>query len=221
MRPPKWDLAYKFQLVWQAGVTCSGVFPGGSEVKASARSARDLGSIPGVGTVPWRRNWQPTPGFLPGESHGRRSLVGYSPRGGKESDTTERIPFFLMYLSQKLRITESETCCREEGGGPLCNTFACSWSWAGRLFENPCRQSPWPELHLHHRLSEGVRHPPESRCVPPWGFPSPVLSLASSEIVAFFLCPCSGLTQWWARDDASVHIYGVTENEQMRNIYII
>ena len=39
--------------------------------------------------IPWRRKWQPTPVFLPGESHGGRSLVGYSPRGRKESDTTE------------------------------------------------------------------------------------------------------------------------------------
>ena len=38
---------------------------------------------------PWRRKWQPTPVFLPGESHGQRSLAGYSPRGFKESDTTE------------------------------------------------------------------------------------------------------------------------------------
>ena len=41
--------------------------------------------------IPWRRKWQSTPVFLPGESHGRRSLVGYSPRGRKESDTTERL----------------------------------------------------------------------------------------------------------------------------------
>ena len=39
----------------------------------------------------WRRKWQPIPGFLPGESHGQRSLVGYSPWGRKESDTTERL----------------------------------------------------------------------------------------------------------------------------------
>ena len=39
---------------------------------------------------PWRRKWQPTPVFLPGKSHGQRSLVGYSPWGCKESDTTER-----------------------------------------------------------------------------------------------------------------------------------
>ena len=41
----------------------------------------------------WRREWQPTPVFLPRESHGWRSLVGYSPWGCKESDTTERLHF--------------------------------------------------------------------------------------------------------------------------------
>ena len=41
----------------------------------------------------WRRKWQPTPVFLPGESHGQRSLVGYSPWGRKESDTTEWLHF--------------------------------------------------------------------------------------------------------------------------------
>ena len=43
---------------------------------------------PWVGKIPWRRKWQPTPGFLPGKSHGQRSLVGYSPWYHKESDTT-------------------------------------------------------------------------------------------------------------------------------------
>ena len=40
-------------------------------------------------TLLWRRKWQPTPVFLPGESHGRRSLVGCSPWGRTESDTTD------------------------------------------------------------------------------------------------------------------------------------
>ena len=44
---------------------------------------------PWVGKIPWRRQWQPTLVLLPGKSHGRRSLVDYSPRGHKESDTTE------------------------------------------------------------------------------------------------------------------------------------
>ena len=37
----------------------------------------------------WRRKWQPTPVFLPGESHVERNLVGYSPWGSTESDMTE------------------------------------------------------------------------------------------------------------------------------------
>ena len=42
---------------------------------------------------PWRRQWHPTPVLLPGKSHGWRILVGYSPWGGKESNTTERLHF--------------------------------------------------------------------------------------------------------------------------------
>ena len=41
-------------------------------------------------SIPWRRAWQPTPVFLPGESCGQRSVAGYSPWGHTESDTTER-----------------------------------------------------------------------------------------------------------------------------------
>ena len=42
-----------------------------------------------VGKTPWRRKWQHTSVFLPGESHGQRRLAGYSPQGRKETDTTE------------------------------------------------------------------------------------------------------------------------------------
>ena len=55
---------------------------------ASAGNRRDVGSIPGSGT-PWRRTWQPTPVFLPGESHEQRGLEGCSPQGHKESDTAK------------------------------------------------------------------------------------------------------------------------------------
>ena len=48
---------------------------------------------PWVGKILWRRKWQPTPVFLPGKSHGCRSLVGYSPWGHKGSDTTGRLHF--------------------------------------------------------------------------------------------------------------------------------
>ena len=55
-----------------------------------------------------RRQWHPTPALLPGESHGRRSLVGYSPWGREESDTTERLHFDFSLL-----------CTGEGNGNPL------------------------------------------------------------------------------------------------------
>ena len=67
-------------------------FPGGSVGKASACNAGDSGKRgfnPWVRKICWRRKWQPTQIFLPGESHGWRRLVGYSPWGHKESDMTE------------------------------------------------------------------------------------------------------------------------------------
>ena len=49
------------------------------------------GFDPWIRKIPCRTAWQPIPVFLPGESHGQRSLLGYSPWGHKESDTTERL----------------------------------------------------------------------------------------------------------------------------------
>ena len=46
---------------------------------------------------PLEKEWQSTPALLPGKSHVRRSLIGYSPMGGKESDTAERLHFFFFY----------------------------------------------------------------------------------------------------------------------------
>ena len=57
--------------------------------KETACNAGDLSSFPGLGRFPRRRKSQPTPVFLPGKSHGQRSLAGYSPWGRKELDTIE------------------------------------------------------------------------------------------------------------------------------------
>ena len=57
---------------------------GCSVVKQCACQCRRCGFNPWVGKIHWRRNWQPTPIFLPGKSHGQRGLVGYSPWGSKE-----------------------------------------------------------------------------------------------------------------------------------------
>ena len=70
----------------------------------------------------WRRHWHPTPVLLPGKSHGRRSLVGSSPWGHEESDTTERLHFHF-----------SLSCIGEENGNPL----QCS------CLENPRDGGAW------------------------------------------------------------------------------
>ena len=61
---------------------------GGSVVMNSPANVGRRGLSPWVGNIPWRREWQPTPVFLPGESHGQRSLAGYSPWGCTDSDMT-------------------------------------------------------------------------------------------------------------------------------------
>ena len=65
-------------------------FPDGLAGKEPSCNAEDAGLIPGLERFdPWKLKWQPIPVFLPEESHGHRSLVGYSSKGTKESDTTE------------------------------------------------------------------------------------------------------------------------------------
>ena len=85
--------------------------PAGSQVaqwlkkkkkKNPPTNAGDTGSILRLGKNPWRRKWQPTPVFLPGESHGQRSLAGYSPWDHKESDTTERLSMHAIYIKAQM-----------------------------------------------------------------------------------------------------------------------
>ena len=67
-------------------------FPGGASGKeptCQCRRHTRYRLAPWVGNIPWRRKWQPTSVFLPGESHIQRTPAGYSPWGHKESNTTE------------------------------------------------------------------------------------------------------------------------------------
>ena len=66
-------------------------FPGGASKESACQRRRHKRHVfdPWVRKIPRRRAWQPTSVFLPGESHGQRSLAGYSPCGCKESDRTE------------------------------------------------------------------------------------------------------------------------------------
>ena len=98
---------------------------------------------PWVGKIPWRKKWQHTPVFLTGESHGWRSLVGYSPRGHKESDMTER-PHFLFTISYVY----------------VC-TFSCVTPWT--VCSLPDSSVGFPRQEYRSELS----------CPSPWGSPQP------------------------------------------------
>ena len=81
-------------------------FSAGSDGKVSCLQCGRPGFDPWGGKILWRRKWQPTPVLLPGKSHGQRSVVGYSPRGHKESDTTERLHFHFHH-----DIAINNVCC--------------------------------------------------------------------------------------------------------------
>ena len=119
-------------------------------VKNLPAKAGDAGSISGLGRVPWRRKWQPTPAFWPGESRGQRSLVGYSPWGCTESDTTDCTHIHAHTLTHKRSLSPFNlicthtTCCSEETPGEmlegtclekLCQTKAREWkAWPSMVY---------------------------------------------------------------------------------------
>ena len=77
---------------WDCWDCCFWAFPGGTvgkEFPCQCRRCKSLDFDPWVGKIPWRREWPPTPEFLPRKFHGQRSSAGYSPWGHKESDVTE------------------------------------------------------------------------------------------------------------------------------------
>ena len=80
-----WISVYPIYFAWS--------FPGGSDHKESACQCRRPRFNLWVRKIPWRREWQPTPVFLPGKSHGQRSLAGCSPWVCKESDMTKRLTY--------------------------------------------------------------------------------------------------------------------------------
>ena len=101
-------------------------FPGGSDGKSTCLQCGRPRFDPWVGKILWRREWKPTPVLLPGKFHGRRSLVGYSPWGCKESDTTERLHLNFKKLKSKLDFQKSvggaqgqETKERNQSGGHM------------------------------------------------------------------------------------------------------
>ena len=92
-----------------------------------------------VRKIPWRRKWQPTPVFLPGESHGWRSLVGYSPRGrkvGHDWATSLSFPYTIcvcMYVQLCLTLWDPMDCSLPDSsvGSPR------QEYWSGLSFPSP------------------------------------------------------------------------------------
>ena len=81
-----------FRVCGPFGLCYSYSFPGGTSSKeptCQCRRCKRYRFDFWVGKIPWRKAWQSTPVFLPGEAHGQRSLTGYSPQGLTESDMTE------------------------------------------------------------------------------------------------------------------------------------
>ena len=122
-------------------------FPGGVNGKEpdcqrtclTGKRCKRHGFDPCVGKIPWKRAWQPTPGFLSGESHGQKNLMGYSPQLCKESDTTEatqhacthvsvNLPpqnFLLVGSCHALLICKQAFFIGFELSSTLCELFAC------------------------------------------------------------------------------------------------
>ena len=97
-----WSCVPSLLFTW--GPNYGGDFPGGSDGK-SIRLQRGRPKFnPWDGKMPWRRKGQPTLVFLPGKSHGQRSLAGWSPWGHKELDMTEQLHFHFQTMMEVMKI---------------------------------------------------------------------------------------------------------------------
>ena len=118
--------------------------PGGSDSKESAMQETKFN--PWVRKIPWRRKWQPTPVFLCRESHEQRNLVGWSPWGYKELDTTEQLHFSLfinykgIFLLKPSKIPKVyckqgwvQSMVGEEYGLLWSHSLSAVWPWASYL----------------------------------------------------------------------------------------
>ena len=115
------------------------------ETQEKACVAGDMFSILGSGKIPWRKKWQPTPVFLPGEFHGQRSLVGYSPWGCKESDTTEQTHAREIKYTLTTQSGNSTLVYLTKRNGITCPRKTCECSQ--RLYASQPRTEKNPNSH--------------------------------------------------------------------------
>ena len=111
----------------------------------------------------WRREWQPTPVLLPGKSHGRRSLLVYSPWGHKESASTESLHFTSLWYGSPFGLMASLL---------LVSLVTCEvWSLDLYLKRLPC-------FMVYILLQNSIRHPCSTRDLGPRVLLSLFLSLS-------------------------------------------
>ena len=145
-----------------------------------------------VGKVPWRRKWQPTAVFLPRESHGQRSLAGYSPRGRKKSDTTERLILILrrgLYETSRDNgaILKTTTRWQQNPGVQVRRTES-----HGRPHS---RQEGWVSLSLPH--PHHSPHPPHTETHGPAPAPTCLLFPRPGTVLYILnMAKVSGLQTW-------------------------
>ena len=108
---------------------------------------RRPGFDPWVGKVPWRRAWQPTPVFLPGESHGQRSLVGSRSWGRRESDTTEWLSTAPGDAARRRvsPLSSSDPCSRRPGHVCSPQAHLCAPSLVSFCFSRPSNNTSLTE----------------------------------------------------------------------------
>ena len=128
----------------------------------------------------WRRWWHPTPVFLPGKSHGQRSLVGCSPWGHEESDTTERLHFHF-----------SLSRIGEGNGNPLqCSCLENprdGGTWWAAVYGVAQSRTRLKRFSSSSRSSSVYMSIPISQSIPPC-LPLVTISLFSTSVTLFLFC---------------------------------
>ena len=146
---------------------------------------------PWVRKIPWRRKWQPTPAFLPGESHGQRSLAGYSPLGPKELDMTEWLTHTHTHThtpEKYLQLSRSwDTMSGKFRESRLPGEGGCR--------ESLCREPAWGTPPLAKVMRKEARH--TQRRDGASGVPLKILEhLPPKPESAYFTALCSHLHLW-------------------------
>ena len=128
----------------------------GVSVVKNLLAMQDTSFHPWIGKISWRRKWQLTPVLLPGELHGLMSLVGYSPRGPKESYTTEQltVSYWCLPVYPNVLLTSPTSgsqgkglhllrdCWRRQVVSPLPSLR--SFLFAVPIGHRPCLLPCWP-----------------------------------------------------------------------------